>query len=62
MEVSDAEWWHRAPFLYVYVWTRPPLSLLQAIYYGNKTAYWKYQPDPKVAASGGFIMADLEKG
>ena len=35
---------------------------MEAIYFGNKTAYWKHQPDPKVAAMGGFIMADLEKG
>ena len=35
---------------------------MEAIYFGNKTAYWKHQPDPKVAAMGGFVMADLEKG
>ena len=34
---------------------------MEAIYFGNKTAYWKHQPDPSVAASGGFIMADYEK-
>ena len=35
---------------------------MEAIYFGNKTAYWAQQPDPAVAASGGFVMADLEKG
>lgn len=35
---------------------------MEAIYFGNKTAYWSHQPDPAVAASGGFVMVDLEKG
>ena len=35
---------------------------MEAIYFGNKTAYWAHQPNPIVGASGGFIMADYEKG